>query len=314
MVALHCYFKDICMSRISLSPIFSALTAICAFLLIIPCTLPADQLPVFVSIPPQKYFVQQIGMDLVKVQVMVAPGASPATYEPKPAQMTALARARIYFSIGVPFESAWLKKIAAANPKLMVVPTDHGIAKLTMASHHHAEQKTLFEKEQDHPNGLTDPHIWTSPPLVMMQARSILIALQACDPANHALYETNYKHFIDDLIDLDAELRQILAGKKGASFIVFHPSWGYFADAYELQQIAIEIEGKDPKPAQLQELIGRANEKNIKAVFVQPQFSSKNADVIAKAIGGRIIPADPLAADWAANLRTQALQFRAALR
>ena len=148
----------------------------------------------------------------------------------------------------------------------------------------------------------------------MMQARSILIALQTRDPGNRAFYETNYKHFINDLVDLDAELRQIFIDRKGASFLVFHPSWGYFADAYELQQVAIEIEGKDPKPAQLQALITQAKEKEIKAVFVQPQFSSKSAEIIAKAIGGMVIPADPLSADWAANLRSQARQFRAALR
>jgi zinc transport system substrate-binding protein len=294
--------------------ILSVYLGIFLFSLVLPNAVPAGQLPVFVSILPQKYFVQQIGMDLVNVQVMVQPGANPATYEPKPAQVTALATARIYFSIGVPFESIWLEKITASNPKLMVAPTDHGILKLSMDAHHHIEQKANLENKKDHHTDLADPHIWTSPPLVMLQARSILIALQACDPPNRAFYETNYKHFIDDLIDLDAELRQILDDKRGASFLVFHPSWGYFADAYGLQQIAIEIEGKDPKPAQLQALISTAKKKNIKAVFVQPQFSTKNADVIAKAIGGLVVPADPLAADWAANLRTQALQFRAALR
>ncbi len=308
------------MPRIRLFLFFAVLTATCALFLSIPKAVPADQLSVFVSISPQKYFVQQIGMDLVKVQVMVQPGASPATYEPKPAQMTALATARVYFSIGVPFESVWLKKIAAANPNLTIAPTDHGILKLNMAAHHHFEPDTRPEDKTDRHDSLPDPHIWTSPPLVMMQARTILLTLQACDPANRSVYETNYRHFINDLVDLDAEIRQILSDRQDrqerqkTAFIVFHPSWGYFADAYALQQVAIEIEGKDPKPAQLQELITRAKEKNIKAVFVQPQFSSRSADIIAKAIGGRVIPADPLAADWAANLRNQALQFRAALR
>jgi len=302
------------MHRFRIFHILSAYWMIFLFSLILPAALPADQLPVFVSILPQKYFVQQIGMDLVNVQVMVQPGDSPATYEPKPAQMIALATARIYFSIGVPFENIWLRKISTANPELMMTPTDHGIGKLTMAAHHDGEQEASSGNKRDYHSGLTDPHIWTSPPIVMMQARSILIALQACDPANRAFYETNYRHFINDLADLDAELRQILSDNKGASFLVFHPSWGYFADAYGLQQIAIEIEGKNPKPAQLQTLISRAKQKNIKAVFVQPQFSSKNANVIAKAIGGQIIWADPLATDWAANLRNQALQFKDALR
>ncbi len=286
----------------------------CLLLMALPSAPAADPLPVFVSILPQKYFVQQIGMDLVKVQVLVQPGANPATYEPKPAQMTDLTAARIYFSIGVPFESVWLKKIAAANPELTIIPTDRGIRKLTMAAHHDADQNEEAQPAKAHHHDLRDPHIWTSPPLVMMQARTILIALQTGDPAHRAVYESNYRHFVNDLLELDAALRQILSGKKGSSFLVFHPSWGYFADAYGLHQIAIEIEGKNPKPAQLQELIGLAKAKNIKAVFAQPQFSSRNAGVIAKAIGGRVILADPLALDWGANLRRQAHLFEAAGR
>ena len=272
----------------------------------------ANGLPVFVSILPQKYFVQQIGKDRVEVQVMVQPGASPATYEPKPAQMTALSAARIYFSIGVPFENVWLEKIAAANPQMAIVPTDRGILKLSISEHHHGEQ--VHGTEGGHRPGLEDPHIWTSPPLVMTQARNILTALQDYDPINRDFYEANYKIFIKELIDLDIRLRQILAEKKGASFLVFHPSWGYFAHTYGLKQVAIEFEGKDPKPAQLQALISQARKERIKVIFAQPQFSFKSAEIVARAIGGKVVPADPLAADWSSNLLNQAMQFEAAMR
>ena len=274
----------------------------------------ADQLPVFVSILPQKYFVQQIGKDKVDIRVMVAPGASPATYEPKPSQMAALATTRIYFSIGVPFEAVWLKKIAATNPMMAIVPTDHGIAKLDMARHNHNSSKESSGVATSHRHGVKDPHIWTSPPLVMLQARAIVTALQAVDPVNTGYYETNYKAFIDALVGLDFKIRELLADKKGASFLVFHPSWGYFAHTYGLNQVAIEIEGKEPKAASLESLIDDARQENIKAVFVQPQFSSKAAELIARAIGGKVIPADPLAGDWASNLLEQARRFKAASR
>ena len=286
-------------------------TILSLFLNFAPNPLSANGLPVFVSILPQKYFVQQIGKDQVVVQVMVQPGASPATYEPKPAQMTALAKARIYFSIGVPFEKVWLGKIAAANPRMALVATDRGILKLPMNAHGHDHADNSGE---DHAHGTEDPHIWTSPPLVMSQARNILVALQTYDPANSEYYEANYKQFINELIDLDARLRQILADKQGTSFLVFHPSWGYFANTYGLRQIAIEFEGKDPKPAHLQELIDHARKERIRAIFAQPQFSSKNAEIVARAIDGKVIAADPLAADWSSNLLNQAKQFKAAMR
>jgi len=305
----------------------------------------SDKLPVFVSIVPQKYFVQQIGKDLVAVQAMVLPGASPATYEPKPRQMADLSKAKIYFAIGVPFENAWLEKIAATNPNMRVVHTAHGIKKLQMAAHHHhddhekgehhGEEKDGHEEgehhgeaEQDHEPGEhhgeaehdhhehagLDPHIWLSPHLVKIQARTILAALQDADPQHRSVYEANFKKFAAQIDQLDTDLKNTFAGKKGLQFIVFHPAWGYFASAYGLKQVPIEIEGKDPKPAQLKELIHHAKENRIKVVFVQPQFSTQSAEVVAREIGGQVAFADPLAEDWMANLREVADKFEAALK
>jgi len=268
----------------------------------------SSKLSVYVSILPQKYFVQQICKELADVQVMVPAGANPATYEPKPRQMAAISKARIYFSIAVPFENAWLKKIAGTNPDMAVIPTDRGIQKLPMAVHHHHEEQAPPE------HGTLDPHIWLSPPLVMIQARTILEAMQAVDPVHRSVYESNFRAFISQLSDLDAELRDIFTGSAGRQFMAFHPSWGYFAQAYGLKQAPIEIEGKEPKPAHLRELIEHAREDGIQAVFVQPQFSARSAKLIAGEIGAQVIIADPLAEDWAENLRAVARKFESALR
>ena len=256
---------------------------------------------VFVSIVPQKYFVEKIGGVLVNVSVMVKPGANPATYEPKPRQAVDLSKTKIYFAIGVPFEKVWLNKIAGANPKMLVVHTEKDIEKIPMKA--------------DNPQGVKDPHIWLSPPLVMTQARNILNALVTIDQANKSVYEAGYKQFIIEIENLNAELKGIFAGKrKGMEFIVFHPSWGYFAGEYGLKQIPVEIEGKDPKPADLRRLIKHAKKLGVKVVFVQPQFSAASASVIAQAIGGQIAFADPLALNWPDNLRQVAAKFKAASR
>jgi zinc transport system substrate-binding protein len=144
----------------------------------------------------------------------------------------------------------------------------------------------------------------------MLQARSILTALQAVDPAHRSAYETNYRAFILDIVDLDADLRGTFESLQGSSFMVFHPSWGTFAHTYGLNQVPIEIEGKSPKPAQLKELIEHARANRIQVVFVQPQFSAKSAQQIAKAINGRVVAVDPLARDWGANLRRAAEEFK----
>jgi zinc transport system substrate-binding protein len=277
-----------------------------------------DRVPVFVSVLPQKYFVQQIGKDHVDVQVMVQPGASPATYEPKPRQMAALAGARLYFSIGVAFETVWLEKIMAANPAMTLVPTDAGIRKIPMATHHHHGEEAPLDGKEDHgetaDHGILDPHIWLSPPLVKQQAEKILEALKAVDPPHSDDYEVNYHNFVAAIERLDETLKKTFAGKKGLRFMVFHPAWGYFAHAYGLEQVPIEIEGKNPKPAQLQALIALAREQQIRVVFVQPQFSVKRAELVAREIGGQVAFADPLALDWLNNLQEVAGKFEAALK
>lgn len=264
-----------------------------------------DRLPVFVSIVPQKYFLEKIGKDLVEVQVMVQPGASPHTYEPRPVQMTALSKAEIYFAVGVTFENAWLGKIASSNPNLMIVHTDEKIQKIPMSSHHHHDDTGSKQGDHHHRDhdGIPDPHIWLSPPLVKIQAKTILDALQQADPANRLTYEANYLDFISEIDLLHAGLENIFSGKEGTPFMVFHPSWGYFAEAYGLKQVPIEVEGKDPKPAQLMEVIKYARAHNIRVVFVQPQFSTRGAEMVAKEIGGQVVSIDPLAFDWSKNLR-----------
>jgi len=280
-----------------------------------------DRIPVFVSIVPQKYFVQQIGNDLVDVQVMVQPGATPHTYEPKPQQMVALSKSRLYFAIGVAFEKTWLKKITATNPTMKVIHTDQGIERIPMtARYHYNEEEERHERnekagEYGHlDNDRLDPHIWLSPPLVKKQIRTILTALQEIDPSHRDVYAANYIQFVSQIDILDAQLKATFANQQGLQFMVFHPSWGYFAQTYGLEQIPIEIEGKTPKPGQLKALIDHARKRGIKVVFVQPQFSAKSAALVAKEIGGQVAFTDPLAEDWLSNLHQVAAKFQAALK
>jgi zinc transport system substrate-binding protein len=261
----------------------------------------AKQIPtVFVSILPQKYFVESIAKDLVDIQVMVLPGESPATYEPTPRQMVKLSTATLYFSIDVPFEKKWIPKIKQLYPQLTIIQTHSGIQKRSMHSHRH------HQHEKHH---MQDPHIWLSPALAIIQARHIVTALAEKYPNNQTFFYNNYRQLISHIVELDLELIQMLSHAKQKSFMVFHPSWGYFADAYGLNQIAIETEGKDVKASQLTQLIESAQKNNIKIIFAQPQFSTKSAKLISKSIGGKLILIDPLSANWADNLRIVAKEM-----
>jgi zinc transport system substrate-binding protein len=290
------------------------------------CMLPvlgfaADEgtITVFTSILPQEYFVERIGGDRVEVQALVAPGRSPATYEPTPRQMASLSEAKIFFRIGVPFENAFMPKIQDLTQGLRIVDTREGITLREMKAHHHGDDGYQHEdhhadEEHHHHHGGTDPHVWLSPRLVKIQARTIADALIDIDPAGRAIYEKNLAAFVADLDVLDAHLAEALAPVKGKTFMVFHPAWGYFADAYGLEQTPIEIEGKDPSGQQLVRVIEMAKEQGVRVIFVQPQFSRQSAERVAGAIDGAVLPIDPLARDYVGNLERVATEIREALQ
>ncbi len=275
----------------------------------------SEKIQVFVSIIPQAYLAEKIGGNHVSVTSMTGAGADVHTFEPKPRQMTELSKAGIYFAIGVEFEHAMLGRLASVNPSLLVVHTDSGIQKIPMAEHEHHGHSDHKDSGDHKDHDGTDPHIWLSPKLAKIQAEAMFKALVSADPNHKAAYEANYAAFIKEADALDAELGNIFSNiGKNNKFMVFHPSWGYFAKDYGLEQIPVEIEGKEPKPAQLTELINHAKADGIRVIFVQPQFSPKNAEVISKSINGQVISVDPLAKDWADNLRQVAQKFKAALK
>ncbi len=263
----------------------------------------AKPITVAVSIPPQKYFVEKLAGDEVRVVVMVGPGQSPATYEPTPKQMTSLAGADLYLCTGLPFERIWLPRIRQACDELQVVDTTHGIPRRGMTSHHGHEHHDEL-----------DPHFWTDPGLVARSLPALAEALGAANPDEAEPYRKRAADFAAELEALDTEIRALLATAAGKCFLVFHPSWGYFADAYELRQLSIEIEGKSPGARSLAATIDRARGAGVKAIFVQRQFAGGAARAVAEALNARLIQVDPLAEDYCENLRDTARAFAEALR
>ena len=275
----------------------------------------APTLSVFTAILPQAFFVERVGGDRVRVQTLVLPGQSPHTYNPTPRQIADLLQARLYFQIGFPFEDAILKKIDGAAPRLRVVDTRKGVPMRRMEEHEMdahthgaspAKSEPHAEHDHAHHAGEPDPHIWLNPQFAKIQAQTIRDALIEADPEARAAYETNYAALASELDEIDSRLRRVLAPLKGRELLVYHPAYSYFADAYGLKQTPVEISGKEPSPRQLAALIARAKAQNARVIFVQPQFSQKSARAVADAIGGVVIPLDPLAKDYTANLQAMA--------
>lgn len=254
-----------------------------------------------VSILPQKYFVETLAGDYFEVNVLVQPGQSPENYEPSPSQMRAVSESTAYIQIGAPFETVWIEKVHAMNPEMVIFDSSAGIERIVMPDHFHEDEQT---NETDHENEEMDPHIWTSPKLVKTQLENITKLLVQIDPQNETYYQANLAGFLSDIDQLDLELQSELKDLANRKFMVYHPAWGYFAQDYGLEQIAIEIGGTEPSAKEMSQIIDLAKTEQVKVIFVQPEFSVRSAETIAAEIGGKVIPISNLEYNWLENMRS----------
>jgi zinc transport system substrate-binding protein len=254
-----------------------------------------------VTVLPQVEFVNAVGGGRVNVTAMVPPGANPHTYEVTPAQMAKLSAAKTYFKVGSPieFELTWLDKLTAQNKGMTVVDCNKGI-------------ELIQSTDPDEPG--IDPHTWTSPQNVKIMAGNICEGLVQLDTVNKNYYQANRDSYLQKLDTLDSDIKLALTGAVNRTFIVYHPAWGYFAREYGLQQLGIEKEGKEPQAAYMARLINEARDRNIRVIFVSPQFDTRSAEAIAREIGGRVVSIDPEGRDYIDNMRKVAAAFREALR
>jgi zinc transport system substrate-binding protein len=299
----------------------------------------AAPLKTFVGILPEAYFVERIGGAHVTVDVLVGPGQSPHTFEPAPRQMVDLGKARLYFTIGMPFEGRLVAKIKAAVPDLVIVDLRQGIKMRMMTADEQAADDdhdpsaagqraegqpggprsvvaadaTERVPPAKEPQGEPDPHVWLSPANARIMAKTVTEALIAADPAHAEEFRKNAAALDVDLEKIDAQLAETLKPLKGKPVLVYHPAFGYFTDRYGLRQVPVEIGGKEPSVRQLTELVARAKKDGTRVIFVEPQFSARSARAVAEAIGGAVIPLDDLAKDYLANMADMAEKIRKAL-
>lgn len=259
------------------------------------------RLRVAVSVPPQAYFVERIGGGRVAVEVMIPPGFSHVDPPLTPRQLVTLASTALYVKVGHPaFEyERSIDKHLAGMPHLRVVDMSRGM-------------RFLSGHDHEHEHGDGDSHVWVAPETVAVAARNIAEALAEADPAGAPVYRANLRSFLDEIDRLDREIRAVLDEAPSRKFLVYHPDWGYFARQYGLEQIAIEAEGKEPGAAQMIRLIDRARREGVRVIFISGGFPRKSAQVIADAVGGRVVVADPQDKDWPASLRHIAAALREA--
>lgn len=257
-----------------------------------------------VTIEPLRYFTEAIAGNKFTVISMVPKGVSPETYDPTPQQLLDLSRSKAYFRIGyIGFEQAWMNKLTDNAPHLQVFDTSKGVGLIYDNSHVHPhDNATDFDgsKENDEHNHLgVEPHIWTSTRNAQIIAGNILSALSTIDKENENYYLKRYQILSGQIRQTDSILSRIFSEKDtDKTFLIYHPALTYFARDYGLHQISIEAGGKEPSPAHLKELMQTCKKEKVQIIFVQPEFDRRNAELIARQTGAKVIPINPLSYDW----------------
>ncbi|HCC53817.1 MAG TPA: ABC transporter substrate-binding protein [Desulfobulbaceae bacterium] len=265
---------------------------------------------IFVTVPPQAFLAKKIGGETVKVHTLVSKEQDPHTFEPTPRQAATLAGAKLFFTVDIPFEKQLAAKVAASNRNLRIVDSTIGIIRLPLTEPHH--HKTTAKEA--HSDNEADPHLWLAPDNLRIMADNMAAALSATMPERKEFLQKNLATLQKELNAIDRRLATTLAPHRGKTFYVFHPAFGYFANAYGLKQKAVEINGKSPTPRQLTALIRQAREDRVRTIFVQPQFDSKSANTVARAINGTVVPIDPLAQEVLQNLASITAAIEHALK
>ena len=259
---------------------------------------------VSVTIEPFRYIVEQIAGDKVAVNVMVPAGSNPETYEPTTQQMVQLSKSDIYFKVGrIGFEETWMEKLTENAPDMKVVDTSKGIVPAKTAG------------------GIIDPHTWMSCQSARIIGENIRQTLCNWMPQDSAEFNKRYEIFYDKITHVEQEMtpyfqkakdaRGKITGQKSARFpfVIYHPTLTYFAKDYGFEQLPIEEEGREPSISQLQILIDRAKNEQIKTVFIQKEFANRNTQIFLEATHAQAIEINPLTYDWAKEMVSIAKKF-----
>jgi len=269
---------------------------------------------IYTSIQPIAFITSKIAGRYADVRALIPKGKSPHSFTLLPSDLSAMSKAKFFFSVRLPFEEFKLEK-AFKNSKTQWVDISRGVQFQCVEEgeddgHQHAHNHDAHKDASE----LMDPHIWLNPENDLILARNVCDTLSKAMPEHADYFELNFKNFTIVLINLDRKLKKMLEPFKGEVFLVYHPAFGYFASRYGLRQEAIELGGKSPTAKHLHAVIALAKKKKVRIVFVQPEFNRKAAKLIANAINGSVIKLNPLAYNLIDNYMMFASEIQSAMK
>ena len=240
-----------------------------------------------VSIDPQKYFAEKLLPANYKINVVVKSGYNPESYEPSTVQMSQLEDADLYLEVCEGgFDEIWIKKLKEIHPDLKVYSLSKGID-LIQNEHHSFSH-----------NHIIDPHIWVSPSTARIMVENMKNCFLENYPDDSVFINNSYSKLNLELVSVDSTFKIKLDPFKNRKFMTYHPVYSYLARDYNLQQISLEQDGKEPSVAYLAKIINEAKNKNISVVFVQKEFDVKNAEALSKETNAKVVTVNPLNEEW----------------
>ena len=251
----------------------------------------SKQLPskpkILVTIPPYATLVQMIADDHVDVEIFVLPGSNPHTFEPSPEQIKKFVQAKIWFRIGDPIETKMVVFLKERNVE--VIDLSQGYTLLSGQGHTHADGSLHEEK---------DLHLWLDPTLVTSQVKEITRALSQQFPEMAATFEEKSRTLEQQLFNIDQEIMTKLLPFRGEYLLTSHPAFGYYCHRYQLHQLSVEVEGKDPLPQDIAHLMRDLKDHPVPVLFVEPQYNQKGARMLAQKLEIPIEEVNPYDEDY----------------
>jgi zinc transport system substrate-binding protein len=255
-----------------------------------------------VSVLPLESLVKEIGGDQVEVRSLQEEGDSCSVFEPRPSAISWLSGARMFFRVGAGYESVIVGKLESQFPGMAIKDLRSVVQVLSLEDHeghhHHGHACEACHEGEDS----TDPHIWLDPVRLAAMAEYVAVELGKVLPESKLSFQKAAKAFQSEALGIHEDLQNQFRQFEGRGFYIYHPALGYFAQRFGLHQITIAVSSQGPSARELHALIGQAKRDNVKTIFVQPQESTRHAEIVAEAIGADLVTIDPMAMDLLDNL------------
>jgi ABC-type Zn uptake system ZnuABC Zn-binding protein ZnuA len=249
----------------------------------------AAKIKVVASTSDLAAIAKAIGGDAIEVSSIARGSADPHFVEVLPSYMVRVQKAQVYLLVGMDLDR-WAFPIidGSRNSKLVVVDCSQGIPPLEVPT-----RKVDASMGDIHPRG--NPHYWLDPDNGAVIASNIAEGLTRVDAANAAVYQSGLERFEARVEEKKVEWKEKAAPLSGLEIITFHNSWPYFCKTFGIDVVGFvePLPGIEPTPSHTASVIEVVKAKGIRVIGVEPYFSKRTPETIARATGAKIVDFPP---------------------